>query len=97
MNKYAAYPQDVPGGFRAMIRMCRDSRPAPVMEKGEKPKVFDTEGAAWKEIALHLLAFMNGHEIRGERFDGDRLTDYRNQVEAIFTKGKRIQIERIGE
>ena len=69
MNKYSAYPQPVPGGFRAMMRFARDARPNPVMEEGEKPKVLDSEAAAWREIALHLLAFMNGREIRGEKFD----------------------------
>lgn len=70
MNKYSAYPQPVPGGFRCMIRVCRDARPNPVMAPGDKPKVLDSEGEAWKEIAMHLLAFMNGREIRGEVFEG---------------------------
>ena len=39
-------------------------------------------GDAWEEAAKHLLAFMNGHEIRGERFDGR--STYRDEVDRVF-------------
>ena len=99
-NKYAAYPQPIPGGYRAMIRVCRDAKPNPVMAKGDKPKVLDTEGAAWKEIALHLLAFMNGAEIRGEQFNGGTNTSsadaHFNLQPFVKAKGreKRTEVER---
>lgn len=80
-NRYSAYPQPVPGGYRCMIRVCRDARPNPVMEKGAKPKVVPSEAAAWREIALHLLAFMNGNEIRGERFEGN---DAKSAADRLF-------------
>lgn len=98
MNKYAAYAQEVPTGYRAMIRVCREAKPAPVMGYGEKPKVFDTEAEAWKEIAQHLLAFMNGREIRGEMFDIHvTMKDAkRAKFEKLFRKGKVIEIERKG-
>ena len=53
-----------------MIRVCRDARPAPVMKKGGAPHVEPTELEAYKLLVAHLLAFMNGHEIRGEVFEG---------------------------
>lgn len=70
-NKYSAYPHRIPGGFGfwAMIRLCRDSHPSPVMDKGERPKVFLTKGEAAEECLKHMVAFMNGREIRGETFD----------------------------
>lgn len=96
MNKYAGYAQPVPTGYRAMLRFCRDAKPLPVMAAGECPKVFSTEGEAWKEIALHLLAFMNGHEIRGEMFNvgGSVKEAKRAKFEKLFSKGRVIEIER---
>jgi hypothetical protein len=101
-NKYSAYPQPVPGGYRCMIRVCRDSRPNPVMAPGDKPKVLDDEGAAWKEIALHLLAFMNGREIRGEKFDAPAKSIKEAKFEAADRKlflggGRVVQVQTIGE
>lgn len=97
MNGYAAYPQPVPGGFRCMIRVCRDARPNPVMAPGDRPKIMDSEGEAWKEIALHLLAFMNGREIRGETFEVVKpATVARAKAEMLFLGGGRtIQVERV--
>lgn len=71
MNKYASYPHRIPGGFGfwAMIRLCRDAHPAPVLDKGGKPKVFATKGEAAEECLRHVLAYMNGAEIRGEQFE----------------------------
>lgn len=71
MNRYASYPHRIPGGFGfwAMIRLCRDAHPAPVLDKGGKPIVFQTETEATKACLKHLLAYMNGHEIRGEVFE----------------------------
>lgn len=72
MNKYASYPHRIPGGFGywAMIRLCRDARPAPIMDEEGKPKVFQNDGDAAKECLRHLVAYMNGREIRGEQFEG---------------------------
>ncbi|NSX90120.1 hypothetical protein [Agrobacterium tumefaciens] len=97
MNKYSAYPHPVRGGFWAMIRLCRDSQPAPVMDAGEKPKVFPTKGEAAEECLKHIVAFMNGREIRGERFDeGASIKQVRRaQADRIFSKGKEISVERI--
>jgi hypothetical protein len=68
MNKYSAYPHRVPGGFGfwAMIRFCRDSHPTPVMDAGDKPKVFPTRGEAAEECLKHVVAFMNGRPTRRE-------------------------------
>lgn len=84
MNAYAAYPHPIPSGlgYWAMIRLCRASRPAPVMAKGDRPKVFNTRGEAAEECLKHIVAFMNGTEIRGERFDGR--STYRDEVDRVF-------------
>ena len=72
MNRYASYPHPIPGGFGfwAMMRLCRDARPAPIMDEEGKPKVFPTKGDAAEECLKHLVAYMNGHPIRGEQFEG---------------------------
>ena len=72
MNKYASYPHPIPGGFGwwGMIRLCRDARPAPIMDADDKPKVFQTKGEAAEECLRHVLAYMNGRPIRGEQFEG---------------------------
>lgn len=85
MNRYAAYPLKRGLGWWVMLRFARDGKPRPVMDKGDKPKSFDTAGEAWEEAAKHLLAFMNGHEIRGERFDGS--SSYRSEVDRIYFSG----------
>lgn len=85
MNNYSGYPLARGFGWWAMIRLAKDGKPRPVMEKGDKPKVFNSPGEAWEEIAKHLLAFMNGHEIRGERFDG--CNSYRSEVDRLYFSG----------
>lgn len=72
MNKYASYPHPIPGGFGywAMMRLCRDARPSPIMDEEGKPKTFPTKGEAAEECLRHLVAYMNGREIRGEVFEG---------------------------
>lgn len=99
-NKYSAYPHRVPGGFGywAMIRLCRDSNPSPVMAEGDKPKVFTTKGEAAEECLRHIMAFMNGREIRGEVFDAKatRGSVAREKAEKLFLGGgKVVQVERI--
>lgn len=72
MNRYSAYPHRVPGmaTYWAMLRVCRDAHPAPVLDRHGKPKVFPTKGAAAEECLKHLVDFMNGKSIRGEVFEG---------------------------
>lgn len=82
MNGYAAYPLKRGIGWWAMIRVCRESHPAPVLAKGNRPMVFDTRGEAAEECLRHIVAFMNGREIRGERFDGT--SSYRSEVDRIY-------------
>ena len=93
MNAYAAYPHPIPSGlgYWAMIRLCRASHPAPVMGKGDRPKVFNTRGEAAEECLRHMVAFMNGHEIRGERFDGHSTAKSRA---ALLFKTRPVEGER---
>ena len=97
MNRYAAYPHRIPGGFGfwAMIRFCRDSHPTPVMDAGDKPKVFPTKGEAAEECLKHLVAFMNGRPIRGEKFEDGPTTKKaaaREQLRKLFRNGKTIEV-----
>jgi hypothetical protein len=98
MNKYSAYPHRIPGGFEfwAMIRLCRDSRPSPVMDAGDKPKVFSTKGEAAEECLKHIIAFMNGRDIRGETFELIKPANAaREKAELLFMGGgKIVQVER---
>lgn len=82
MNQYSAYPLKRGLGWWAMIRVCRESHPSPVMERGAKPKIFASRGEAAEECLRHVVAFLNGHEIRGERFDGR--STYRDEVDRVF-------------
>ena len=91
-NRYSAYPHPIPGGrYWAMIRLCRDSHPAPVMDTGDRPKVFESKGAAAEECLRHVIAFMNGHPIRGERFDesATKRTVARSAAERLFERDGR--------
>jgi hypothetical protein len=102
MNKYSAYSHRIPGGFGfwAMIRLCRNSHPEPVMDKGKKPKVFQTKGEAAEECLKHLVAFMNGREIRGEKFEDGTVTVRQAKFAAAERKlfrggGKVVEVERV--
>lgn len=76
MNRYSAYPHRVPGmaTWWAMLRVCRDAHPSPILDRDGKPKVFPTKGEAAEECLKHLVAFMNGRPIRGEQFEGGTYT-----------------------
>jgi hypothetical protein len=98
-NKYSAYPHRIPGGFGfwAMIRLCRDAHPTPVMAEGDRPKVFATKGEAAEEALKHVVAFMNGRPIRGETFELVKpASAARSKAEMLFLGGGRtIQVERV--
>lgn len=97
-NRYSAYPHRLPGGrYWAMIRVCREAHPSPVMEAGDKPKVFNTRGEAAEECLKHVVAFMNGREIRGEAFEMPTpANDARSKANLLFVGGGRtIQVERV--
>lgn len=84
MNEFDGYALKRGLGWWAMLRLARDARPQPLMEKGAKPCVFQSEGEAWKAVAQHAFAYMNGTEIRGERFDGT--SSYREDMDRRFFK-----------
>lgn len=100
MNEHAAYARPLPcGRFWAMLRFPRDSHPKPVMAKGGKPQVFETELEAEKAIRVHLIEYMNGDFRR----DGVVLKlSHRAAAEKVFEKptaiysggGRKIAIER---
>ncbi len=53
MNEFAGFTKPVIGGHWAMLRFARDGHPKPIMEGGEKPKVFPTEiEALGRSIAI---------------------------------------------
>ena len=91
MNRYSAYPHRVPGHSKwwAMMRLCRDARPAPILDEKGNPKTFQTKGEAAEECLRHMVAFINGRPIRGEVFEGG---DYspralaKSQAERVFAK-----------
>jgi|SRR5690606_31046490 len=96
MNKYSAFPYRIPGGYLAMIRLCRDSHPSPVMGKGERPKIFATRGEAAEECLVRIMDFINGREIRGEFFEAPGHSQARQNADRIFIGGgKSVEIERI--
>jgi hypothetical protein len=100
MNRYNAYPHRIPGGlgYWAMIRLCRDSEPSPIMDIGARPKVFGSKGEAAEECLKHMVAFMNGREIRGETFDVSVSPSAvaRARAEKIFLGGgNTVEVERI--
>jgi hypothetical protein len=99
-NRYAAYAHRIPGGkFWAVVRFCRDSHPAPVLDEGAKPKVFASKGEAAEECLRHVVAFMNGREIRGEQFDAPAVSvkeaKFAEADRQLFLGGGRtVQVER---
>ena len=95
MNHFAAYVQEIPRGYRVMVRFAQHGHPKPVMDKGDKPKVFQTKLEATEEALKHLLAYMNNEYLR----IGENASSARSEAEktfgTIFKKGKAIQVERV--
>jgi hypothetical protein len=78
-----------------MIRMCRDAHPSPIMAAGDRPKVFDSKGEAAEECLKHMLAFMNGREIRGEVFDGPSVKEAKfAMADKLFRNGAMMEVGR---
>jgi hypothetical protein len=66
------------------------------MAEGDRPKVFKTEGEAAQECLKHMVAFMNGREIRGELFEAPKQLGARQKAELLFIGGGRtVQVERV--
>jgi hypothetical protein len=68
------------------------------MDTVDRPKVFSSKGEAAEECLKHMVAFMNGREIRGEKFEGmDKpATTARARAEKLFIGGGRaVQVERV--
>lgn len=90
MNHYNAFPsRNHMGTWWAMVRICRDAEPSPVLDKQGKPKPFKTRGEAAEECLKHIVAFMNGNAIRGEVFEGadySRRAVSRSKAEGLFRK-----------
>ncbi|WP_430256526.1 hypothetical protein [Neorhizobium sp. DAR64872/K0K18] len=98
MNKYSAYPQPVPGGFRVMMRFARDSHPKPLMGEGDKPVIYPTEQAAWKACANHLLRYLNFPIVAGEAGATTLKQARREKADKLFLGGGRVvQVQTIGE
>lgn len=85
MNQFAGYVQEVPMGYRAMLRFAKDARPNPIMGEGGRPVIFATEAEAWREVTKHLLAYFNGDLRR----DGETLLAHRQAAEMLFRPGKK--------
>ncbi|MCF6371077.1 hypothetical protein [Rhizobium halophilum] len=96
MNKYSAYPQPVPGGYRVMMRFARDAQPKPLMGQGDKPLIYPTEGAAWKACAAHLLRYLNFPIVGGECEGTPSIKQAkRARAEKLFIGGGRVvEVER---
>ncbi len=60
MNEFAGFTKPVIGGHRAMLRFVKDGHPKPIMEGGERSKVFPTEIEALRAVNCHLLPYFNG-------------------------------------
>lgn len=97
MNHFAAYTRQVPTGWWVMVRFARDGRPKPIMETGNKPKVFPTELKATQEALRHVLAYFNGEYLRY----GEKASVAISEAEKLFPdlkpirkNGKVIPVER---
>lgn len=93
MNEVCGYARPVPRGFWAMIRLHRDAKPKPLLAKGGSPIVYTCEADALRAVLAHLCSYFNSPMVRdGEKISGSA----RAQAERIFTKGKTIEVTRIG-
>ncbi|MEZ2220749.1 hypothetical protein [Rhizobium sp. RCC_161_2] len=78
-----------------MTRLCRDAHPSPIMDAGGKPKMFGSKGEAAEECLKHILAFMNGREIRGEVFDGPSVKEAKfAMADKLFRNGAMMEAGR---
>jgi len=85
-NRFDAYPEPLAGGcYRVMLRFAKDGEPKPLLERGDTPRIFQTEKEAWKASTESLVAYMNGN-LRSEI-----MADQTTPADALFPSLKPIR------
>lgn len=93
MNEFQAYPRATIQGFVVMLRFAKDGEAKPLLERGEKPRIFPTEKEAWKASTAALIGYLNGSLTS----TGYKTTAAKAAAERIFRKGgKVIEVEHRG-
>lgn len=84
MNDFEAFPRRIAGGhYLAMLRLAHEAEASPILKKGGKPHICETEGAAYKLITDHLLRFLRGNLVREGEIAGQTAAE----ANAVFKVG----------
>jgi hypothetical protein len=94
MNQFEAAPKCTASGWIVLIRFAKDGEAKPLLERGEKPRIFPTEKEAWKASTESLVAYLNGSLTS----TGCKTTAAKAAAEKLFIrqKGRVIPIEHRG-
>lgn len=94
MNEFQAYPRATIQGFVVMLRFAKDGEAKPLLERGEKPRIFPTEKEALSECVTTLLRYMNGN-YRCESMVAETPMQRADRAfKPIYRKGRKIEVER---
>lgn len=75
MNEFNVFTKHVLGGYHGYLRTPSDGQAKPILGKGGKPEVYESELAALRSVTGHLVRYINGHLYRsGEVASGAVLT-----------------------
>ena len=85
MNTVHATYKRAMGGYLAMVRLDRDGFHKPVLDKGGKPKLFDSALSAQIAATDAVCTYFGGNYRRW----GETLSGGRREAEKMFVKLKR--------
>ncbi|MBX4884003.1 hypothetical protein HJA90_10455 [Rhizobium bangladeshense] len=98
MNEFQGFAEPTKGGnWKAMLRLARDGKAKPLLNKKGRPKVFVDELSATKAVLEHFIAYFNGHLVSSGEIAGGTMRDARRaSAERLFRKGcKVIEVRRV--
>lgn len=90
-NQFEAAPRSTSSGWIVLIRFAKDGEAKPLLERGEKPRIFPTEKEAWKASTEALCSYLNGSLTSS----GFKTTALKEAAEKHFIRqrGKVIPVE----
>ena len=98
MNQFNAFAQQRRGGWLAMVRLARDGKAKPLLDKGGVLLVFTDELSATKAALTHVLAYFNGHLVSSGEIAGGSIKAARiERANMLFRKGKKIEVQRVSK
>jgi hypothetical protein len=99
MNEYQGFAKETRSGqWKAMLRLARDGKAKPLLNKGGSPIMFVDELSATKAVLEHVFAYFNGNLVcSGEINGGNIKVARREKAERLLFLGggKTIEVRKV--